>query len=151
MRFDGLLGFPGGLIDKNVVVMDSNAVVDGLNRELSEETNLHEKYFVSEENHCFSHFHKKMNMSFHFFSKEVTVEEFLEIERNTLNADDFGKEVMGTIRVPLFTKKDGIKGFPAFLSNKFAGSAKSQLLNFLLSSKLVPYEYIVTSLTKSEV
>lgn len=91
MRFDGRLGFPGGMIDEKNV--DSRTIVDGLNKELVEETNLDKKYFFTKENYCITHRHKKTNDCFHFFSKEVSVEDFLEIEINSLKAEDFGKEV----------------------------------------------------------
>jgi len=38
---------------------------------------------------------------------------------------------MGNIRVPLYTMKDGFRGFPAFLTNAFAGSSRIQLLTGL--------------------
>lgn len=91
MRFDGHLGFPGGMIDDKKV--DSRTIVDGLNKELVEETNLDKKYFFTEENYCITYQHKENNDCFHFFLKEVSVEDFLEIETNSLKAEDFGKEV----------------------------------------------------------
>lgn len=91
MRFDGRLGFPGGMIDEKNV--DSRTIVDGLNKELVEETNLDKKYFLTKENYCITYRHKETDDCFHFFSKEVSVEDFLEIETNSLKAKDFGKEV----------------------------------------------------------
>lgn len=91
MRCDGRLGFPGGRIDDKKV--DSRAVVDGLNKELVEETNLDKKYFFTKENYCITYRNKENTDCFHFFSKEVPVEDFLEIETNSLKAEDFGKEV----------------------------------------------------------
>lgn len=61
----------------------------------------------------------------------------------------FSFQVMGFLRVPLFTMKDNTRGFPKFLSNSFAGSGKSQLLHFLLDKKLVSSDYINESLQVS--
>lgn len=100
MRFDGRLGFPGGMIDEKNV--DSGTVVDGLNKELVEETNLDKKYFFTKENYSITHRHKETNDCFHFFSKEVSTEDFLKIEINSLKAEDFGKEVIILYFIYLF-------------------------------------------------
>ena len=46
-------------------------------------------------------------------------------------------QTLGSLRVPLFTMGDGHRGFPAFLTNQFAGNAKYQLLHGLKISKLL--------------
>ncbi len=87
LRFDGQFGFPGGCVDKN------ESVINGLNRELYEEINLDKKYFVSINNHCVSTTSKEKDWCYHFFSKEVSLDSFLEIERNAFGAKDYGVEV----------------------------------------------------------
>ncbi|XP_035229173.1 U8 snoRNA-decapping enzyme-like isoform X2 [Stegodyphus dumicola] len=125
LRFDGCIGFPGGIIE------EGTNIVKGLNRELEEEINLNSKYFVTDENHLFSHVNIEAKTCFHFYGKEVSKEEFQHIEKNALDARDYGIETFGMIRVPLFTMQDGIRGFPTFLKNCFI-----DLLHCLFDYKL---------------
>ncbi|KFM62925.1 U8 snoRNA-decapping enzyme, partial [Stegodyphus mimosarum] len=113
LRFDGCMGFPGGIIE------EGTNIVSGLNRELEEEINLNSKYFITDENHLFSHVNFEAKTCYHFYGKEVSKEEFQCIEKNALDARDYGIETFGMIRVPLFTMQDGIRGFPTFLTNCF--------------------------------
>lgn len=103
MRFDGALGFPGGIVtEDDTKSIDSCTVIDGLNRELVEETNLDDSFFITRADHCLTHFHKGQNACYHFFSKEVTEEQFIEIERKSLNAEYFGKEVSSFVNTKLY-------------------------------------------------
>ena len=93
LRFDGALGFPGGLIDQG------EAIVDGLNRECSEELGLEPKHFVTEEDLVFSAFTTKSSprwprLELHAFAKEVSSQDYQRIEQNVFNAKDFGDEVL---------------------------------------------------------
>ena len=36
--------------------------------------------------------------------------------------------MLGLVRVPLYTLRDGVGGLPAFLENTFIGNAREQLL-----------------------
>jgi len=47
-------------------------------------------------------------------------------------------QVMGMVRVPLYTLRDGVSGLPAFLCNSFAGTAREQLLWALAARRLLP-------------
>ena len=88
MRFDGLIGFPGGLVDSG------EDPLQGLNRELEEEINLDlEKFRFEEDNHIVSCFHEQKNLVLHFYAKEVNLEEFKGIEKRNLTAPDYGAEV----------------------------------------------------------
>lgn len=40
-------------------------------------------------------------------------------------------QVLGLVRVPLYTLHDGVGGLPAFLDNTFIGTAREQLLEAL--------------------
>lgn len=40
-------------------------------------------------------------------------------------------QVLGLVRVPLYTLQDGVGGLPAFLENTFIGTAQEQLLEAL--------------------
>nr|CAD7449427.1 unnamed protein product [Timema bartmani] len=122
MRFDGYIGFPGGLID------DGESVVQGLNRELVEEMNLDiVKFPVKDDDFVTAHFCPNKNICLNFYAKEVLYEDIKLIESSSMRAGDHGSEVLGTFRVPLYTMGDGYRGFPAFLANNFAGNSKQQL------------------------
>lgn len=43
----------------------------------------------------------------------------------------FLSKVLGLVRVPLYTLRDGVGGLPAFLENSFIGVARDQLLEAL--------------------
>ena|SRR6218665_1185344 len=89
MRFDGNLGFAGGLLDHG-----SESAVEGLNRELEEEIDLDlKKYPLSQDDHICTHVNDKKKLVMHFYAKEITKAEFLEVERNALGAKEWGVEV----------------------------------------------------------
>ncbi|KAK7078222.1 NUDIX domain [Halocaridina rubra] len=108
LRFDGSFGFPGGIIE------DGEDVVEGLNREMTEEigwdTSLHSIKW----------------------------------------SDYFLTQVFGTIRVPLYTMFNQYSGLPAFLNNKFIGSAKQQLLLALYHRKIMTEVEIGDAIYKSQ-
>ncbi|XP_066131096.1 tudor-interacting repair regulator protein isoform X3 [Saccopteryx bilineata] len=52
----------------------------------------------------------------------------------------FSVLVLGLVRVPLYTQKDRVGGFPNFLSNAFISTAKYQLLFALKALKMMPEE-----------
>ena len=94
MRFDGKVGFPGGLVEPN------EDIITGLNRELAEEINLDlEKHALTKADFLFCHFipsQNDVNKSHKirmFFAKEVTKCEYEIIEKRSLDAKDFGFEV----------------------------------------------------------
>ncbi|XP_072286219.1 U8 snoRNA-decapping enzyme-like [Pyxicephalus adspersus] len=139
MRYDGRLGFPGGFVD-----MKDASLEDGLNRELLEELGpSFNTLKVTEENYKSSQVREvPLKGVTHFFVKELTLEEIESIEKESFNAKDHGSEVMGVVRVPLYTLRDGFGGLPAFLSNNFIGNSKSQLLYGLRSLRLLREDQI---------
>ncbi|XP_039098126.1 U8 snoRNA-decapping enzyme isoform X2 [Hyaena hyaena] len=46
-------------------------------------------------------------------------------------------QVLGLVRVPLYTLRDGVGGLPAFLENSFIGTAREQLLEAIQDLELV--------------
>ncbi|KAG7273986.1 hypothetical protein CRUP_011168 [Coryphaenoides rupestris] len=136
MRFDGLLGFPGGLVDP----LDESLEA-GLSRELLEETGV--ALPVSEEEHVGACYAPSSSSSStpplitHFYVKKMEEEQITALERAGPSvAADHGLEVLGVVRVPLYTM-DGGGGLPSFLSHGFAGNARSQLLDSLARFRLV--------------
>lgn len=88
MRFDGLLGFPGGLVDPGEHPLQS------ANRELEEEIGLDlTKCQLSDSDHVVSFVNKNKKLVLHFYGKEVTLSLFQEIELGNLKAPDYGSEV----------------------------------------------------------
>ncbi|KAJ9591617.1 hypothetical protein L9F63_001831 [Diploptera punctata] len=141
MRFDGYLGFPGGLID------EGENVIMGLNRELVEEMHLDvHKYPVKEGDYVVSHWAPSKKLLLHFYALEVAIDDLKRMEASAIQAHDYGTETLGTIRLPLYTMGDGYRGFPAFLSNSFAGNSREQLLRGLVHANIMTAEEIARAL-----
>ncbi len=88
-RFDGRLGFPGGLLDK-----EGESPVEALNREVEEEMGVDlAKHRISQEGHVCSHIHHQKKLVTHFYAKEITLEEYKEIEKAAVSCDEWGIEV----------------------------------------------------------
>ncbi|XP_053156501.1 U8 snoRNA-decapping enzyme-like [Hemicordylus capensis] len=147
MRFDGRLGFPGGFVDPRDASLE-----EGLNRELHEElgpgaTSL----LVAERDYLSSHASERpQRVVAHFYAQRLSLEEFQTIEDRATQAKDHGLEVMGLVRVPLYTLRDGVGGLPAFLSNTFIGSAREQLVHALDTLQLVPGEQLQKAVTMAQ-
>lgn len=58
-------------------------------------------------------------------------------------------QVFGIVRVPLFTMGDGVRGFPAFLSGHFAGSARQELILGLRHVKLLSEDELNAAIVSS--
>lgn len=143
MRFDGYIGFPGGLVDAG------ESPIEALNRELREEINLDSRYKVKASDFICSHYSLSKQIVLHFYA--LKVDDVLEIEKTALTSHDYGVEVLGTVRVPLFTMGDGFRGFPCFLTHSFIGNAKTQLLTALTKLKILSEEEIQSSLVAKPV
>lgn len=88
MRFDGLLGFPGGLVDPG------EDPVAGLNRELHEEIDLDlSLYSFKDDHHLVTFLQEKKKLVLHFYIQEVTLIQFREIEAKCTSAHEYGIEV----------------------------------------------------------
>ncbi|CAH2316377.1 U8 snoRNA-decapping enzyme [Pelobates cultripes] len=143
MRFDGRLGFPGGFVD----VKDSSLEA-GLNREVEEELGCSSsKFEVTEKDYRSAQVREfPQKCVTHFYIKELELEDMDKIESECVNAKDHGIEVMGLVRVPLYTLRDGMGGLPAFLCNNFIGNSKSQLLYAIRSLHLLREDQIQEAL-----
>jgi U8 snoRNA-decapping enzyme len=94
LRFDGYMGFPGGLIQ------DGEDILSGLNRELFEEMNLNVmKHPVKEEHHVVTHWCPSKKLFLHFYALEVSIDELKVIEEEAVKAHDYGIEVIIRFRL----------------------------------------------------
>ncbi|XP_051280046.1 U8 snoRNA-decapping enzyme isoform X2 [Dicentrarchus labrax] len=149
MRFDGLLGFPGGLVNPSEETLEA-----GLSRELLEELGV--ALPISVEDHvdschapASSSSSSSSQLITHFYVKKMEEEQIREVERAAAStAADHGQEVLGMVRVPLYTMKGG-GGLASFLSHSFIGNARSQLIDSLLRLNLVAPEELHKALTHS--
>ena len=89
-RFDGALGFPGGIIDPS----DLDAS-DGLNREMLEEIalDLNKHRFVKDD-HLFSHVVVSRKLVTHFFAKVMNLNDYQQVESRVATAADWSTEVI---------------------------------------------------------
>ncbi|KAK2501747.1 hypothetical protein MC885_008318 [Smutsia gigantea] len=127
MRFDGRLGFPGGFVN-----VQDGSLEDGLNRELREELGEAVAALrVERADYRSSLIGPEPHVVAHFYAKRLTLEQLLAVEKGAPHAKDHGLEVLGLVRVPLYTLRDGVGGLPAFLENSFIGAAREQLLEAL--------------------
>ncbi|XP_064832192.1 U8 snoRNA-decapping enzyme isoform X2 [Oncorhynchus masou masou] len=147
MRFDGLLGFPGGLVDPS-----EESLEEGLSRELWEELGF--SLSVTLEDHvssCHNPSSSSSHLITHFYARRMEEKEIREVEKAAAStATDHGHEVMGMVRVPLYTLKGGEGGLPSFLSHSFIGNSRSQLEDALVRFGLVTPEELQTALTRAE-
>uniref|UniRef100_T1JIE0 U8 snoRNA-decapping enzyme n=1 Tax=Strigamia maritima TaxID=126957 RepID=T1JIE0_STRMM len=144
MRFDGQIGFPGGLVNPG------EKPVDAVNREMREEIDLDlSKHRATDESHVMSHVDHKTKLVTHFFAIEVNLDEFLVIEKRCLDAEDYGEESLGVLRACLYTMADKIRGFPSFLKQNFVGCCKEQLCQGLRTCNIMTEEEIRTGLSRS--
>ncbi|XP_025207964.1 uncharacterized protein LOC112603555 isoform X2 [Melanaphis sacchari] len=141
LRYDGYFGFPGGLIDAG------EDFVTAVNREMEEEINLDTTiHSVKHDDHIISHWSEKKKLALHFYKLKVDITELIEIERRALLSQDYGNEVLGTIRVPLYTLGDHYRGLPVFLKQNFVGCSREQLLAALSSLNILTPEEIKLAL-----
>ncbi|KAL3183381.1 hypothetical protein MRX96_000344 [Rhipicephalus microplus] len=123
VRYDGYLGFPGGLVDPG------ENLVQALNRELREELNADtSRISATGGDHVISFTKKERRFAYHFFEVRLTAEELLATEQAAIGSREHGNETLGILRVPLYSMADGVGGFPVLLAQRFAGCARQQLL-----------------------
>ena len=58
---------------------------------------------------------------------QLTLEQLVAMECSVVTSSCWGEEVLGVIRVPLYSLPNGL-GLPAFLRHQFIGSSRQQLL-----------------------
>ena len=108
LRFDGRLGFPGGIIDKvifcscyivtvTILTAQGEKIEAALNREIAEEMGEGNPQ-VNEEDWLETCFCPEDKLLLHFYRKELTEEQFIEFEQRGLKAKEYGVEVLGLMR-----------------------------------------------------
>lgn len=145
LRFDGKLGYPGGIIDPG------ETIIQGVEREILEETmlktTLTENDFVAsmeQEYKVIRHGKEYEKIKLYFFTKEIEEEAFLKFEDQSRQAEHFGIEILGNIRAPIYTYQE-TRGFPQFLCNNFAGTAIPQLLLGIYKNNLLSVDEIMSA------
>jgi len=142
VRFDGLIGFPGGLVDS----LEDGRLEDlavAANRELSEE--LSANVAVDDGDYAGCIYLPEQEICTHLFAKRVDEATLDALERDALTAHD-RFEVCGTLRCPCYAlpaRANGgasNKGFGLFIQQHFAGNAKQQLLRLVRERGLVATE-----------
>jgi len=149
LRFDGKIGFPGGIIE------DEETAEQAAERELDEEFGCG-KVMAKNKNPLelvVSHIMKSSTAEdttwhLNFYCREVSREEISQIEQCAITALHYGSEVYGVLRIPLYINSRG-EGFPTFLKYPFAGTARNQLVHFLLKKNIASREFLLQCCTIS--
>lgn len=140
LRFDGALGFPGGILD------EGESPHQAVTRELAEEVG--GGVLVEECDHVVTSYSPKTSLCLHFYAKKVPLASLVEMEGGATRAEDWGSEVLGVLRCPLYTLPNGL-GLPAFLRHNFIGNTRSQLLTSLERRGLLTAEEVGVALETS--
>ncbi|NXL02725.1 TIRR protein, partial [Mesembrinibis cayennensis] len=139
MRFDGLLGFPGGFVDRRYWSLE-----DGLNRVLGLGLGC---VRLTEADYLCSHLTEGPHrVVAHFYARQLTLEELHTIEISAVHSRDHGLEVGHPGR----GRKDRMGGLPNFLGNSFVGTAKFQLLFALKILNMVPEEKLAEAVAATQ-
>ncbi|KAI6651710.1 U8 snoRNA-decapping enzyme-like [Oopsacas minuta] len=132
LRFDGTFGFTGGIVD------EGETPLIAVNRESSEELGIpSDSLNITQEDYVITHYADELNLCLHFYAKEIKFDKIVEIESKCVKGKDYGNEVLGLIRVPLYTLPNGL-GLPAFLGSQFIGSSRMNLLLLLKERNILP-------------
>ena len=85
-------------------------------------------------------------MVLHFYTFEVTNEAYREIELDSMQSHDYGGEVMGIIRPPLFeTNRE--RGLSIFISHQFIGNALVQFLKAIVYLNILPKQSVIRAIS----
>ena len=130
LRYDGLLGFPGGIVDEDITSLES--IINGLQREMMEEINY--RHPIGVEHYVYSYYCPMKRMISHFFAKEISHSEAQQVEKCLSKARDFPLETLGLMRTPIgvshFTNSWYLQRFMNnFMKQKFVGITRKQMID----------------------
>lgn len=92
MRFDGTLGFSGGMVD------EGESYEMCCTRECCEELGVcPSEVTITTDDHIISHYSDETHFCLHFYAKEVPLDVFKSIERKAPSSKDWGDEVSTTL------------------------------------------------------
>ena len=88
VRFDGTLGFPGGIVDKG----ETPEVA--VNREMYEELGCSlDSCIILEKDHVMSQVSYKTQFCLHFYAKQIALATLQQMERSVISCKEYGSEV----------------------------------------------------------
>ena len=144
LRFDGTFGFVGGLVDPGETPLVA------VNREASEELGMPlGSITVTQEDYLITHYADELSLCLHFYAKEVDFETILEIESKCVKGKDYGNEVLGLMRVPLYILSNKL-GLPAFLGSQFISTARIVFLHTLRERHILPEDELAKAIELSK-
>ena len=89
MRFDGTLGFIGGVVDRG------ESPEEACTRECCEELGIAPSLLsISSDDLVCTEYSDRSKFCLHFYAKEISYDLFVEIERKALQSRDWGQEVI---------------------------------------------------------
>ena len=88
VRFDGTLGFPGGIVD------EGETPEVAVNREMCEELGCSsDSCVILETDHVMSQVSYKTQFCLHLYAKQISLTTLEQMERSTIVCSDYGSEV----------------------------------------------------------
>ena len=103
VRFDGTLGFAGGMVDVG------ESPEEAVSREVSEEVGCAPGLInFTTDDHVITHYSDRTHFCLHFFAKEVSLEQFAQLEANATHATHWGVEVNAPIIIEIILNNNKI-------------------------------------------